>query len=340
MNSQTINNRKFVSFIVLFLVLIVALVLVSINAGYIAIPISEVYATLTGNGTGPNELTILQFRLPRIVIALLVGAGIAVSGAILQGVTKNPIADPGILGINAGAGFAVVLYMFFFQGSAFFSGPLSIFIMPITALVGAFLAAIFIYFFSMKNRSVSISRLLLVGIGINAAFNAGLIIFQMKMEPADFTAALVWISGSIWGTNWTYVLALCPWIFIFIPLAIYKSNYLNILNLNDSIAIGLGMKIERERRLLLCIAVILAGTCVAVGGGITFLGLVIPQIVRRLIGANHKRLIPLTALAGALFLLLADTLGRMFMAPAEIPVGLIVSLIGAPYFMYLLIKGR
>lgn len=340
MNSQTINNRKFVSFIVLFLVLIVALVLVSINAGYIAIPISEVYATLTGNGTGPNELTILQFRLPRIVIALLVGAGIAVSGAILQGVTKNPIADPGILGINAGAGFAVVLYMFFFQGSAFFSGPLSIFIMPLTALVGAFLAAIFIYFFSMKNRSVSISRLLLVGIGINAAFNAGLIIFQMKMEPADFTAALVWISGSIWGTNWTYVLALCPWIFIFIPLAIYKSNYLNILNLNDSIAIGLGMKIERERRLLLCIAVILAGTCVAVGGGITFLGLVIPQIVRRLIGANHKRLIPLTALAGALFLLLADTLGRMFMAPAEIPVGLIVSLIGAPYFMYLLIKGR
>ncbi|QCR34362.1 iron ABC transporter permease [Lysinibacillus sp. SGAir0095] len=324
----------------LFLILIIALVLFSINAGYIHIPISEVYATLTGNGTAANELTILQFRLPRIVIALLVGAGIAVSGAILQGVTKNPIADPGILGINAGAGLAVVLYMFFFQGTAFFSGPLAIFIMPLTALVGAFLAAIFIYFFSMKNRSVTISRLLLVGIGVNAAFNAGLIIFQMKMEPADFTAALVWISGSIWGTNWTYVLALCPWIFVFIPLAIYKSNYLNILNLNDSIGIGLGMKIERERRLLLSIAVILAGTCVAVGGGITFLGLIIPQIVRRLVGANHKRLIPLTALAGALFLLLADTLGRMFMAPAEIPVGLIVSLIGAPYFMYLLIKGR
>ena len=340
MNSQKISNSKFITYIVLFLALIIALVLVSINAGYIPIPISEVYATLTGNGTGSNELTILQFRLPRIVIALLVGAGIAVSGAIMQGVTKNPIADPGILGINAGAGFAVVLYMFFFQGSAFFSGPLSIFIMPITALVGAFIAAIFIYSFSMKNRSVSISRLLLVGIGINAAFNAGLIIFQMKMEPADFTAALVWISGSIWGTNWTYVLALCPWIFIFIPLAIYKSNYLNVLNLNDSIAIGLGMKIERERRLLLGIAVILAGTCVSVGGGITFLGLIIPQIVRRLIGANHKRLIPLTALAGSLFLLLADTLGRIFMAPAEIPVGLIVSLIGAPYFMYLLIKGR
>ena len=334
------NSRKLINYIALFLLLIITLVLVSINAGYIHIPISEVYATLTGNGTAANELTILQFRLPRIVIALLVGAGIAVSGAILQGVTKNPIADPGILGINAGAGFAVVLYMFFVQGSAFFSGPLSIFIMPITALVGAFTAALFIYFFSMKNRSVTISRLLLVGIGVNAAFNAGLIIFQMKMEPADFTAALVWLSGSIWGTNWNYVLALCPWIFIFIPLAIYKSNYLNILNLNDSIGIGLGMRIERERRILLCISVILAGTCVAVGGGITFLGLVIPQIVRRLVGANHKRLIPLSALGGALFLLLADTLGRMFMAPAEIPVGLVVSLIGAPYFMYLLIKGR
>ena len=324
----------------LFLILIIALVLFSINAGYIHIPISDVYATLTGNGTAANGLTILQFRLPRIVIALLVGAGIAVSGAILQGVTKNPIADPGILGINAGAGLAVVLYMFFFQGTAFFSGALARLIMPLPAFVGAIEAAMFSNFFSRKNLSVTISRLLLVGIGVNAAFNAGLIIFQMKMEPADFTAALVWISGSIWGTNWTYVLALCPWIFVFIPLAIYKSNYLNILNLNDSIGIGLGMKIERERRLLLSIAVILAGTCVAVGGGITFLGLIIPQIVRRLVGANHKRLIPLTALAGALFLLLADTLGRMFMAPAEIPVGLIVSLIGAPYFMYLLIKGR
>ncbi|MDN4494802.1 FecCD family ABC transporter permease [Ureibacillus aquaedulcis] len=340
MNIQLMNTRKFLGYILLFLILIILLVLFSINAGYIHIPLSDVYATLSGNGTAANELTILQFRLPRIVIALLVGSGIAVSGAILQGVTKNPIADPGILGINAGAGLAVVLYMFFLQGSAFFSGPLSIFIMPITALIGAFSAALFIYFFSMKNHAVTISRLLLVGIGVNAAFNAGLIIFQMKMEPADFTAALVWISGSIWGTNWTYVLALCPWIFIFIPLAIYKSNYLNILNINDSIAIGLGMKVERERRLLLCIAVILAGTCVAVGGGISFLGLVIPQIVRRLIGANHKRLLPLTALAGAVFLLLADTLGRMFMAPAEIPVGLIVSLIGAPYFMYLLIKGR
>ncbi|KGR76103.1 FecCD family ABC transporter permease [Ureibacillus sinduriensis] len=337
---MTLNTRKFFGYILFFSILIMILVVYSMNAGYIHIPLSDVYAALTGKGTAANELTILSFRLPRIVIALLVGAGIAVSGAILQGVTKNPIADPGILGINAGAGLAVVLYMFFWQGSAFFSGPLSIFIMPITALIGAFLAAIFIYYFSMKNRVVTVSRLLLVGIGVNAAFNAGLIIFQMKMEPADFTAALVWISGSIWGTNWTYVLALCPWIFIFIPLAIYKANYLNILNLNDSIAIGLGMKLERERRLLLCIAVILAGACVAVGGGITFLGLIITQIVRRLIGANHKKLIPLTALAGALFLLLADTLGRVFMAPAEIPVGLIVSLLGAPYFMYLLIKGR
>jgi len=340
LNSQIVNKRKFIGYIFLFFLLIVVLFLFSINAGYIPIPFSEVYATLTGNGTTANNLTILQFRLPRIVIALLVGAGISVSGAILQGVTKNPIADPGILGINAGAGFAVVLYMFLFQGSAFFSGSLSIFIMPITALIGAFLAAIFIYFFSMKNRSVSISRLLLVGIGINAAFNAGLIIFQMKMEPVDFTAALVWISGSIWAANWNYVVALCPWIFIFIPIAIYKSNYLNILNLNDSIAIGLGMKIERERRLLLSLAVVLAGACVAVGGGITFLGLIIPQIVRKLIGSNHKRLIPLSALAGALFLLLADTLGRVFMAPAEIPVGLIISIIGAPYFIYLLLKGK
>ncbi|MED3573718.1 iron ABC transporter permease [Cytobacillus praedii] len=332
------NQQKFKILMSVTSILIVIVFLLSINAGYLNIPMNEVFAALVGQGTPNNELTIFDFRLPRIIMALLVGMGIAVSGAILQGVSQNPLADPGILGINSGAGFAVVLYMFFFQGTAFFTGMLSIFIMPLTALAGAFIAALLIYLLSWKNRTVTPVRLLLVGIGINAAFGAGLIIFQMKMDSIDFMKAIIWISGTIWGTNWTYVWALLPWLLILIPFAVYKARFLDVLRLGDPIAIGVGVRIERERVILLLVAVALAGASVSVGGGITFLGLIAPHIARRLIGARHAKIIPLTAAIGALLLLSADTLGRVVMAPMELPVGLVVSILGAPYFIYLLVK--
>ena len=332
------DQHKFKTLMIVTSILTVVVFLLSINAGYIKIPLNEVFATLIGQGTPKNELTIFDFRLPRIIMALLVGMGIAVSGAILQGVSQNPLADPGILGINSGAGFAVVLYMFFFQGTTFLTGMLSIFIMPLTALAGAFIAALLIYLLSWKNGKVTPVRLLLVGIGINSAFAAGLIIFQMKMDSLDFMKAVIWISGTIWGTNWTFVWALLPWLIILIPFAIYKARFLDVLRLGDSIAIGVGVRIEKERVILLLVAVALAGASVSVGGGITFLGLIAPHIARRLIGARHAKIIPLTAVIGALLLLSADTLGRVIMAPMELPVGLVVSILGAPYFIYLLVK--
>lgn len=332
------NQHTFKLLMIVTSILIVIVFLLSINAGYLKIPLADVFSTLIGKGTPNNELTIFDFRLPRIIMALLVGMGIAVSGSILQGVSQNPLADPGILGINSGAGFAVVVYMFFFQGTAFFTGMLSIFIMPLTALAGAFIAALLIYLFSWKNGTVTPIRLLLVGIGINAAFGAGLIIFQMKMDSIDFMKAIIWISGTIWGTNWTYVWALLPWLLILIPFAVYKSRFLDVLRLGDSVAIGVGVRIEKERVILLLVAVALAGASVSVGGGITFLGLIAPHIARRLIGARHAKIIPLTAAIGALLLLSADTLGRVVMAPMELPVGLVVSILGAPYFIYLLVK--
>ncbi|NMO98130.1 iron ABC transporter permease [Paenibacillus lemnae] len=312
--------------------------LLGINAGQIHIPLGDVMSTLTGNGTAENQLTIFQFRLPRIVMAVLVGMGIAVSGAILQGISQNPLADPGILGINSGAGFTVVLYMFFIQGSVVFTGWLSVVIMPFVALLGAFAAALLIYTLSWSGGRVTPVRLLLSGIGVNAAFGAGLIIFQMKMEPMDFMKAVIWLSGTIWGTNWTFVWSLLPWILILIPWAVYKSRVLDVLRLGDPIAAGVGVPIEKERRLLLIIAVALAGACVAVGGGITFLGLIAPHIARRLVGSGHARALPFSAVLGGLLLLSADTLGRVVMAPMELPVGIVVSILGAPYFIYLLLR--
>ncbi|KHE72740.1 iron ABC transporter permease, partial [Halobacillus sp. BBL2006] len=178
----------------------------------------------------------------------------------------------------------------------------------------------------------------LVGIGINSAFSALIIIFQLKMDPKDFMRATVWLSGNISGTDWTYVLALLPWILLLIPFVIMKAGTLNSLHFGDDIAAGLGAHVEKERRTLLFIAVALAGASVSVGGGIAFIGLVVPHLARRLVGPMHGALLPITMLMGALLLLVADTIGRNLLAPSEIPVGLVVSVVGGSYFIYLLMK--
>ncbi|MGD6993203.1 FecCD family ABC transporter permease [Sutcliffiella horikoshii] len=331
------SNRKITVAIAIIVAMIFFTFFASLNMGYIRIAPIDVIQTLFGFGTEKDELVLFDFRLPRMVIALLIGAGLAVSGAILQAVSQNGLADPGILGINAGAGLAVVLFIYFYQGSSTSLGLDSIFLMPLAALLGGIFAAFLIYTIAWK-KGVTPIRLILVGIGVNAAFGAALIIFQLRMDPRDFMQATIWLSGSIWGTNWKFVLAVLPWIFILIPYTIYKARYLNILNLGDQIATGLGAAVERERRLLLVLSVALAGSCVAVGGGIAFLGLVAPHLARRIVGPKHQAMLPTSALMGALLLLIADTIGRNLLAPSEIPVGIVVSAIGAPYFIYLLMK--
>lgn len=337
MQSYNRSNKRNVTVIATLVVMIITVFFISLNLGHIRIAPIDVFLTLVGEGTAKEQLVLFDFRLPRMVIALLIGTGLAVSGTILQGVSQNGLADPGILGINAGAGLAVVLFIYFFQGSATSLGTLGIFALPLAALVGAIVAAFLIYTIAWKSV-ITPTRLILVGIGINAAFGAALIIFQLRMEPNDFMQATVWLSGSIWGTNWRFVLTVLPWIVILIPVAIYKSRYLNILNLGDAIAIGLGTAVEKERRLLLFLSVALAGSCVAVGGGISFLGLVSPHLARKLVGARNQIVIPVASLIGALILLFSDMIGKNILAPSEVPVGLIVSIIGAPYFIYLLIK--
>jgi iron complex transport system permease protein len=331
------KERKPLIVMAILSIFIVLVFFLSLNMGFIRMAPFDVIRTLIGSGSERDWLILFDFRLPRMVIALLIGAGLAISGAILQAVAKNDLADPGILGINTGAGFAVVLFIFFFQGSTASLGTLSILIMPLAAFVGAAFAALAIYIIAWKN-GVTPVRLILVGIGVNAAFGAALLIFQLKMDPRDFLQATIWLSGSIWGTNWKFVLAVLPWIVILIPYVLYKARYLNVLNLGDNVATGLGLAVEKERRRLLLVAVALAGACVAVGGGIAFLGLVAPHLARRIVGPKHQAMLPTTALIGAFFMLLADMIGRNILSPSEIPGGIVVSAIGAPYFIYLLMK--
>nr|WP_204466449.1 iron ABC transporter permease [Shouchella xiaoxiensis] len=329
------QNPKWV--IPTLVIAIIVLFFISLQTGSIPIGTVDVLRTIVGNGTDQHQLVLFEFRLPRMVIALLIGAALAVSGAILQSVSQNELADPGILGINTGAGLAVVIFIYFFQGSLVGLGSLSIFIMPFFALIGAVFAAFLIYVFAWK-KGITPVRLILVGIGINAAFSALLIVIQLRMEPNDFMQATIWLTGSIWGTTWSYVWAILPWVLILIPIAFYKARTLNVMQIGTQSAVSLGVPIEKERRTLLLVAVSLAAAGVAVGGGIAFLGLVAPHIARRLVGPKHQVMIPTAALIGALLLLVADMIGRNLLAPSEIPVGIIIAILGAPYFLYLLMR--
>lgn len=340
MNSfETNRQRKFLLIVLLLIILLIAMFFISLNTGVIHISPGEVLKTLLHNGTDRQQLVLFDFRLPGILLALLIGAGLAVSGVILQGITQNELADPGILGINTGAGLAVILFMFFLQDGVDTSGTLSVFMMPLFAFLGALGAALLIYGLAWK-KGVNPIRLVLVGIGINAGFSGLLVILQLKMDPQDFRQATVWLSGDIWNANWSFVLALLPWMLILIPLALFKANALNVMTLGDDIASGLGVSIERSRGTLLLIAVALAGASVAAGGAIAFLGLVVPHIARKIMGPSHQYIIPISALIGALLLMVADTIGKNVLAPTQIPVGIVVAILSAPYFIFLLMKAK
>ncbi|PGY06978.1 iron ABC transporter permease [Bacillus sp. AFS031507] len=336
---RKVKQKKFIVVISLLFILTIITFIISLNLGVVRIAPLDVFKTLVGMGTARDQLVLVDFRLPRMILSLLIGAGLAVSGAILQGVTKNDLADPGILGINTGAGFMVILFIYFFQGSMNSVSTLGIFLMPLFALVGAVIAAFLIYVLAWK-KGIDPVRLILVGIGVNAGFGAAIVIFQLKMNPQDFMQAAVWLSGDIWGANWKFVAILAPLILLLLPFALYKAHTLNILNLGDQVATGLGIRVEKERRLLLLAAVALAGFSVAAGGGIAFLGLVAPHIAKRLIGPKHQLFLPITAVLGSFLLLLADTIGRNLLAPTQIPVGIVVAIFSAPYFIFLLMKAK
>lgn len=320
-----------------FAALVIIVFIISMNTGYIRLTPLEVLKTLFGQGTDKQSLILFQFRLPRIVISVLVGAGLAVSGCIFQGIFRNPLSDPGILGINAGAGLMVMLFISFFPTTA--AAP--VFLLPVLALFGAGMTAALIFALSYKrHQGVAPNRLILTGIAVAAGISAATIVLTLRLDPDKYQFVATWMAGSIWGSNWKFVLALLPWIMILIPIGMYKAQVLNVLNLGEETAGGLGASVGRERLYLLAVAVGLAGSCVAVSGGIGFIGLIGPHLARRLVGPKHQLLVPAAAMTGALLLLTADTLGRWILQPSEVPSGIVVAVIGAPYFLYLLAKAR
>ncbi|OLN22298.1 iron ABC transporter permease [Domibacillus antri] len=317
------------------LLLIMVTMIIGMGTGYSSLSYDRLIPALFGQGTFKEEFVLFSVRLPRMIITLLAGMALALSGAILQGITRNDLADPGIIGINSGAGVAIVVFFLFFPIEA---GSF-VYMLPLVAFGGAVITAGFIYFLSYtKNAGLQPVNLVLIGIGFSMALSGTMIVLISSAERTKVDFIAKWLSGNIWGTDWPFIWAILPWLVILIPFTLYKANRLNLLALSESIAIGAGVSIEKERMILLLTAVALAASAVSVTGGITFIGLMAPHMAKALVGPRNQLFIPIAILLGGWLLLFADTIGRNILEPSGIPAGIMAALIGAPYFVYLLWK--
>ncbi|MBW4554005.1 MAG: iron ABC transporter permease [Aphanocapsa sp. GSE-SYN-MK-11-07L] len=306
----------------------------SLSYGEYPIPPFEVIKTiLRWQATDTGYYFVINIlRLPRIIVAFGVGTGLAIAGAILQGITRNSLASPEIVGVEAGAGLAAVILIVLFPAP-------SVFLLPMVAFVGALVAALLVYGLSWEEGSSSL-RLILVGIGVGAIASALTTLMITFGNIDDVSQALVWLAGSVSGRSWDHVQALLPWLLIFLPLSFVLSRHLSLLTLGDEIARGLGAQVEWQRGVLLLTSVALAGASVATAGAIGFVGLMAPHLARQLVGTGYAGLLPTSAVIGGLMVVSADLLGRLLFAPIELPCGILTAAVGAPYFLYLLYRSR
>jgi iron complex transport system permease protein len=328
-----IKKQRIILCLSLFLILVT--ITVGMGIGYSSVSYNRLLPTLLGYGTFKEEFVLFSVRLPRMFITLLAGMALALSGAILQGITRNDLADPGIIGINSGAGVSIAIFFLFFpiEVGSF------VYMIPFVAFVGALLTAGCIYLLAY-NKKIGLQpvSLVLIGVGFSMALSGAMIVLISSADRTKVDFIAKWLAGNIWGSDWPFVWALLPWLMILIPFTLYKANKLNLLGLSEPVAIGVGVSIEKERVVLLLTAVALAASAVSVTGGISFIGLMAPHIAKALVRPRNQLFIPVAILLGGWLLLFADTIGRNIIEPSGVPAGIMVSLIGAPYFVYLLLK--
>lgn len=331
--SVRLHLRSAVVFAVLGLVAFAGVV-ANVGVGEYPIPPLDVVRALFGveSGDGNYGFIVNVLRLPRALVAVLVGAALAVSGAILQGLTRNDLAAPDIVGVNAGAGLAAVALIV-----AFPSVPAAL--MPPAAFGGALAVAALLYALAWRGSS-SPMRLVLIGVGLSAIATAATTFMITFGEIEQVSQALVWLTGSVYGRSWEEIFVLLPWLVVFLPLAFLRFRHLNALTLGDEVATGLGTRVELERGLLVLCSVALAASAVATAGTIGFVGLMAPHIARRLVGPAYGGLLPVAAMTGGAMVVLADLAGRTLFAPVEIPCGIVTAVVGAPFFLYLLYRTR
>ena len=327
-------RKRTVRITALLALLTFAVMTVSTGAGSHFVPPLAVLKALFGYGDPMDLVIVWQLRLPRVVIAVLVGASLAVAGAVLQGVIRNPLASPDVAGITEGASFGAVLFIFFAAGTV------SIHWMPVAAIAGAFAVTSLLYVLAWKN-GVSPLRLVLIGIGVSAAVKSVsyMLIISGPLQLAD--RSLTFMTGSIYGASWDKdVWTLLPWVLVLLPVTWLQARNVNIQALGDDVAASAGARVQLHRLVLLALSVSLAGAAVAIGGAIAFIGLMAPHMARKLAGPSFGGVLPISALLGALILLAADLAARTAFLPRDVPAGVFTAAIGAPFFLYLLYRGR
>ena len=310
--------------------LLMIAVLLGVSTGAVRVDIGEILDTFRWSAAaGENYQIIYNIRIPRVLVGALVGMNLALAGVILQGVLRNPLADPGIIGVTAGAGLAAMAVLILWPEQAF--------LVPSVAFIGALAATGLVFLLSWQD-GINPLRLILAGVAVAAFFGGGMSAL-MVFHSDKVQGTVNWMAGGFQGRSWEHVRMILPYTVVGVSGAMFCSRYLNLLNLGDEAAKGLGVPVERVRFALIALAALLAASAVSVAGLLGFVGLIVPHLTRLIIGSDSEYLTPCAAVLGATLVVLADTAARLIFRPVEIPVGVLMAFLGAPFFLYLLRKG-
>lgn len=324
------EHRKTIGILIL---LTLSIFILSMNVGVVKLSPLEVIKVLLGQGDGFQNIVLWDIRLPRACVAAVVGVSLGIAGTVMQGVTGNEIATPGMLGITSGASLGVLASIYL--NSLF--PELTRLAAPVCAMLGGLFVFAIVYTLSLTSN-LSPAKLILNGIAINSCIGAFTVLLVYRLSPSETTYINIVLTGSITGANFKDLWIALPFIGFGLFCLFYKIRCLNILTLGEEISIGLGVDLLKERKMFLCLAVLLASISSFLVGGLNFVGLLSSHIARKLVGNNYEKLVPTSALVGVVVMLLSDMLARTLFVPSELPIGSMVSLLGTPYLMYILLK--
>ncbi|MFB9274459.1 FecCD family ABC transporter permease [Cohnella cellulosilytica] len=337
MIKQRYTMRRGMAVISLLFFLIVLFAAIGMNSGKMNLSPLEVWDVLLGNGTEKQNLIVLTLRLPRIVLSILVGLGMGAAGVVMQSLLRNDMASPGTLGISSGSGLFVLVFVVYLAPM----GARSFVILPLLAFVGGLMAAALIFLLSYRRgREVSPIGLILTGVALGSGYGALTTFLTLKLDDSQMNFMLRWSAGSLWGDNWSYIAILTPWVLVLFGYIFYKARMLNVLHLGNQTAEGLGLAVKPEFLGLSLAAVALSSGSVALGGSFFFVGLIAPHIAHKLVGPDHKMLVPAAGLTGGFIVVLADTITRAISFGGVMPTGIVITAISVPYFLYLLARAN
>lgn len=336
------NQYTVLVFLTLSLLLLFSIYL-GCRIGAVSIDNKVFWQIVTGSATQDSlsvKQVLIHIRLPRVFAAVLVGGSLAITGAVMQGLFRNPLVDPGIVGVMSGASFAATLSIVI--GLALFPNFFTIaddYALPIAAFLGGWLMTMVLYWFAQRGGVLNIAAMLLIGIALGALTGAFTGLLNYVADDSQLRSITFWSMGSLAIFDWQKLIILLVICCFVLPLLVRDAHVLNALMLGENVAGHLGFDIEKAKKRQILLVALLVGACVAFSGGIGFVGLVVPHIMRRILGSNHRLVLPASFLFGAVLLSFSDLIARTIVSPAELPIGILTAMIGAPFLGFLVWKG-